>query len=217
MKFLILLFCVSLSFSSFSQKIYSVYFSLPQPNEVVNKPFFDENVQGIYQKEDNKLVDIVIEEKAVISRYLTPMFLTTTEINTNPKYEFKHNLLYGIDSKKGLEYFIENDTVYFGIFKKDTLFSINDSSFLRKEGINYFLNQKKGIYWETTLLYVKDTTLYLRTIDVVSEEEKAKKFLSLKTTAINKEKIYIASPTTKSFLTFVSEKGFYDIIKYFKQ
>lgn len=218
MKVLIFaLFCVMLNVSS-AQKIYSVYFSSPQPQKKVNKFFFDADIIGTYQKQDDELVDIVIDSTSVVVRYITAMFLTTSEINSNPKFEFKNNLLFGIDNSKGLEYFIENDTVYFGVFQKEVLFQITDSTLLKKEGNDYFLNYKTDDFWETVWLYSKDTTLYLRMIDITQEEEKVKKHLSpLTTDFLKKEKVYISSPSAKSFLTFVKEKGFYDIVKYTKQ
>jgi hypothetical protein len=217
MKLLTLILFLCLSFIAKSQEIYSLYFEVPQPSNIENKGAFGEDIIGIYQKDNNKLVDLVVEQKAIISRYLTPIFLTTDEINKNPKYEFKKNLLHGIDSTKGLEYYIENDTVYFGIFKKDTLFAINESSLLRKDGINYFLSQKKGSVWEVSLVYVKDKNLYLRYIDVTQEEEKANKYLNLSKKTINQEKVYLSKPTPKNFMSFVEVKGFYDIIKYIKE
>ena len=97
------------------------------------------------------------------------------------------------------------------------MFSVNDSSLIRKNGINYFLSEKKGNVWEVSLIYVKEKNLYLRYIDVTQEEQKAKKNLFLKTSIINKEKVYVATPTKKSFLSFVAEKGFYDIVTYYKK
>lgn len=217
MKLVVLITFLALSYLGTSQGIYSLYFSEPQPVNTKNETVFGKDIIGIYQKEDSKLVDLVLEEKAIISRYLTPMYLTTDEIKQNPKYEFKNNLLQGVDSTKGLEYYIENDTVYFGIFKKDTLFKITDSSFLRKQGIHYVLNQKNGEVWETGLIYVKDTVLYLRYMDISQEEDKAKKYLNIKKTSIKKEKVYLAKPTQQNFISFVSAKGFYDIIKYIKE
>ena len=215
MRFLILIVTLFSFHIDFSQKIYSVYFSASQPQKVKAKVFFDTDIIGVYKKQDNELVDIVIDSTEIVVRYIVPMFLTATEINSNDKFEIKNNMIFGVDENKGLEYFVDNDTLYFGVFQKDLLFSITDSTILKKEGDNYFLNSKVNDFWETTLLYKKDKTLYLRTIDVSEEEDKIKKNLSpLRTEIFKKEKIFVSSTSFKGFDSFVKEKGFYDIVKY---
>ncbi len=210
----ILILCMIGLFGS-SQTINSVYFENPQPLNTKNTSSFSADVIGRYYKATDNIIDLVIDSTKIEVKYLVKMLLRMDEIKSNDKYYIKNNLLYGVNEKKGLEFFVKNDTVYFGVFQTETFFEQTDSSFIRKIGNKYVLNEKKEDAWDVTVLYKKDTTLYIRTIDLIEEEEKVNKYLApLTKKVINKEHTYISNPSVKKMKSFVSAKGFYDIIKY---
>lgn len=220
MKSILLIIFIVIGVSFYSQEqIFSYFFNESQPTQTKEINFFGSDIQGTYVKKNDEVVDIIIDSTQIEFRYITKMFLTTNEIENNKKYFFKNNLLFGVDSSQGLQYFIENDTVYFGIFQKETFFRLGENSVLKKVNNQYLLSEKKadGI-WEVRLLYRKGANLYVRSIDIVEEEEKVNENLpkpSIK--RLMGEKVYVSSPTKYELTKFIGAKGFYDILYYIKK
>lgn len=218
MKKTLIIIAILIGVKTYSQEqIFSYYFDQPQPATVSDVNTFGEDIQGVYVKKDDEVVDIVIDSNRIEFRYITKMLLTTKEIKENEKYFFKNNLLFGVDSSQGLKYFIENDTVYFGIYQKELFFELNANTRIRKYGNQYILNEKKGDgIWEVRLLYKKGENLYLRSMDIAEEEEKANKILPKpEVKRLKGEKVYVSSPKKTELYKFIEAKGFFDILYYF--
>lgn len=201
----------------FSQNNLAVYFTQEQPANTISETSFSEDIRGTYNKDEAQFVDVVIDEHTVEVRYLTRMFLPTATIESEAKYYIENNLLFGVDSAGGLEYFTQNDTVYFGVFQKEVLFNTK-TDVVKKLNNQYVISKPIAENaWEVNLLYKKGNTLYIRTIDIVKDKQKLEQTIkTLPTSTVNNQKAYLLTPNQNQFKRFVSAKGFYDIITYTK-
>lgn len=208
-----------LAITAHAQKETGVFFNDAQPkDEEVLQTYF-ENMVGDYQKEDDKYVSISIDTNTISLEYLVRVSLPLKEIQNNPKYQLSGGRIYGIDSSKGLDFLLENDTVHFGIYQTEPFIAFTESTIVKKIEDKYIISQKnKNDLWDCTLIYKKENKLYIRFIDPMKDKDKLKSsFNSLKTQKVDGKSVFVVNASNAAFKKFVNDKGFYEILTFVEE
>ncbi len=218
-SFLAYLSFIFLTITIKAQQETGVVFNASQPKDEPVLTTYFQDIIGTYEKEEDKYVSIIIDTNTISLEYLVRVSLPLKEVQDNPKYKLSGGRIYGIDSSKGLDFLLENDTVHFGIYQTEPFILFNENTEVKKIGDKYIINQKnKQGLWDCTLLYKKDNKLFIRFIDPLKDKNKLKNnFNTIKSKKVNGKAVFVIDASSTSFKKFVDAKGFYEILTFIEE
>jgi len=198
-----------------------VKFEEPQPLNVNIRKSFGFEIQGMYKKFSNPNKTMVIH-KDYISTSLKIEIATKRfdlKLDSNIHIDLKNDsAIINYFKKNGIEVKITNDTLYYTMDIKDTIFNISSKNVLKKYKRNYFLNyQFADKYWRVKKLKKRGDTVYFGEI-TPTDTLLTYDYASIDTNiAKERAREYILSPSKREFKKLMRSKAFTTTEKYIKE
>jgi len=217
MKYLILLIYFFTAYFFYAQENnFDFYFKTPQPQGVETIYKIDKSHEGVYYKKNDSLIKIVVTQDSIYIEFGIVLIYTEKEISQNKKLYLANSLLFGVVENYGLSYINSNDTLYSLLLQTEIIYKKSNKSELRKIDDKYYLSFQENDHYFLRCLNFNANTLKIEDIDNNLNYDLINKIKDVN--ILNNEGLssYIINPSFSEFTNFVNNKGFTDIVEYYR-